>query len=529
VRIPYDAFTLAAVVAEAQEFVEGRIQRMVQPDEYTIGLSIYAGGREGFLLLSCHPVFARAYFTSRRPGTLSKPPGFLEALRARIESGRITAIRQIAMDRILEIEIAHPSGAHRLIAELMGKHSNLILVGPDRRIVSSAKSVGRNKSVRPVMSGVKYELPPTVGSADLKSAASNLVMETLTPFLRKLIEADPSSALKAQQALSSREFGAYLAIGQGAYPLSVAALGLKELERESISIALEQHYSQAIPQAEADALRASLLSQLDRVILAREVALRDLQQADAAGGKAPEWQRLGELILAYGPSATEGAISVNAFDYDGTEIEIKLKPDLTWQENANAYFHKAKHAKSRLGVVREQIGRLTDDREQLQTLRERIDAEPRLDKLRELQAQARERKWLHQQLLPTNKKEERPFEGHRVRELLGPGGWTILYGENAEANEFLLLRVSKPSDWWLHVRGHTSAHVVILTRGHPEKVQPETLKYAAEISAKHSALKHGGYVPVDYTLRRYVRKPKGAQKGMALYTHEKTIHVEGLP
>jgi predicted ribosome quality control (RQC) complex YloA/Tae2 family protein len=519
VKIPFDALTLAAVVAEAQEFVDGKVQRIVQPDENTVGLSIYANGREGFLLLSCHAVFARAHFVTRRPGTLTKPPGFLEALRARIEGGRIASVTQIAGDRILEIMVLHPSGEHRVIAEIMGKHSNLILVDGTGLVISSAKHIGRAKSQRPLMAGHPYALPPT-HSGDPAALYDS-------PFLKKLIAVRPSARQEAEKALETGAFGAYISPGNGAYPLSVSDLGVKEFERESISIALEQHYIQAIPAAEADALRSSLLSQLDRVILARDVALRDLHEADEAGGKAPIWQRYGELILAYGATLAEGASLLTAFDYDGSEIVIKLNPELDWRGNSNAYFDRAKRAKGRLGVVREQVTRLSEDREMLVALRAKIAEEPRLDKLRELQAQARERKWLHQQLLPTKKKEERPFEGHRVRETLGPGNWTILYGENAEANEYLYLRVAKPSDWWLHVRGQTSAHVVILTRGNPEKVQRETLEYAARIAVQNSPSKHGGYVPVDYTLRRYVRKPKGAPKGTAIYTHEKTLHIDG--
>lgn len=517
-KVPYDGLVLAAVVAELQEYVEGRVQKIVQPDANTIGLSIYAGRHEAFFLLSCHPVFARAHFTTRRLGTLPNPPGFLSALRARIESGRVTYVRQYGLDRILEIGIAHPSGEHRLVAELMGKHSNLILIDADDRVVSAAKIVGRGKSSRPILSGHPYELPPTF-TAERSSR--------LSPFLEKLAASREGVELEAQRMWESGKFGAFVAPGHGAYPLSLASLGLKEFERESISIALEQHYSQAIPAAEADALRQNLLGQIDRVILARDVSLQDLHQAEAAGGKAPQWQRFGELILAYGATLSEGSSLLIATDYDGTEVQIKLDPEKAWRDNANAYFDRAKRAKGRLGTVREQIARITEDRDQLVALRQRVAEEARLDRLRDLQDEARKRKWLHQQLLPTKSKDERPFEGHRVRELLAPGGWTVLYGENAEANDFLTLRVAKPNDWWVHVRGATSAHVVVVTKNQPERVQPEVIAFAAKVAVQNSPSKHAGYVAVDYTLKRYVRKPKGAPKGTALYTHEKTLHVDG--
>jgi len=113
-----------------------------------------------------------------------------------------------------------------------------------------------------------------------------------------------------------------------------------------------------------------------------------------------------------------------------------------------------------------------------------------------------------------------------VRELLGPGGYKVLFGETAEANDYLTLRVAKPNDWWLHVRGHRSAHVVVPTQNQPERVGMEVLLFAAKVAVHNSPTKHSGYVPVDYTLRKYVRRPRGAAMGTVLYTHEKTLHVE---
>jgi predicted ribosome quality control (RQC) complex YloA/Tae2 family protein len=293
-----------------------------------------------------------------------------------------------------------------------------------------------------------------------------------------------------------------------------------------VSIALEQHFQQAIPAHEADSLRHSLLAQLDRVILAREAALSDLSQAEAASRKAGQWQRWGELILAYGPSAQAGSAELQAWDYDGNELAIKLDRELDFKGNANYYFEKAKKAKARVGLVKDQIDRLSSELVQVRSLREEVSGEERFTRLEELREEARKRRWLTEQRLPTTIKEERPYEGHRIRELAAPGGYTVLYGENSESNDFLTMRVAKPNDWWLHIRGGVSAHVVIQTRNQPDRVQKETLLYAAKIAVLNSPSKHAGYVPVDYTLKKHVRKPKGAPKGTALYTHEKTLHVE---
>ena len=313
----------------------------------------------------------------------------------------------------------------------------------------------------------------------------------------------------------------------GAYPHSVAPLGLEEVARGSISVALEQHYAAAIPAAETAAIRTSLLASLNRVLLARETAISGLEQAVAAGERAGEWQRTGDLILAYGPSAPANVAEIEAWDYDGNAVVLHLDPELGWKENAERYFKRARQGESALGrgsrTGREDADGGGPHRDRARTHRGgtgpclpghasgRVPREPvAAHRRRERQSP-----------------ESRPYEGHRVRELVAPGGWTVLYGESAEANDYLTTRVARSDDFWLHVRGGTSAHVVLQTRKTPDKVAREALEFAAKVAVRHSPSKHSGYVSVDFTLKKHVRKPRGAAKGTAVYTHERTLHVEG--
>lgn len=101
-----------------------------------------------------------------------------------------------------------------------------------------------------------------------------------------------------------------------------------------------------------------------------------------------------------------------------------------------------------------------------------------------------------------------------------------MYGENATSNDYLTTRVAKPNDIWMHVRGSASAHVVVATDNHPERVGRDVLEFAARVAVRNSVAKHSSYVPVDYTLKKHVRKPRGSAAGYAVYTQEKTLHVE---
>ncbi|MFY9234814.1 MAG: NFACT family protein [Fimbriimonadaceae bacterium] len=527
-RIPFDSLTLAAVAHELRPFVGAKVQRIVQTSPHDVVLCLYRKG-EGCLLLSCDPNFARTHLIAKRPAGAGEPPGFCMALRSRLDNGVISNIFQVGFDRILHIEVETESGPHLLIAELMGRHSNLILVGPDKRIVSAAKTVGPAKSVRPIISGQQYQPPPFEPRPSLLKAAPDADLKSLegaSPFLIRLLEASSMSPKELGGIVASGKFEPVFVPESGAYPISVAAMEVHELPRDSISVALENHYSRAVPAFETEQLRGILLAQLKRILLAREVALADLEQAKEAASRASHLQLCGELVLAYGRQIEAGANTLSTVDYEGQLIEIKLNPELDYLANAEAYFKRAKKAKSGAGQVQDQIERLTSDHIAIQSSIVTVEGAQRLDELRDVQDLARAKRWLHTQPLAKGGKEERPYEGHRIRELLGPQGLRVLYGETATANDYLTLRVAKPNDYWLHVRAGTSAHVIIATNNQPDKVGREALMFAAKVAVKQSTSKHSGFVPVDYTLKKHVRKPRGAPVGTASYTHEKTLHVE---
>jgi predicted ribosome quality control (RQC) complex YloA/Tae2 family protein len=511
-RIPFDALCLATIGRELEPFIGGKLQGVRQPIDDTVVLELYHRGQTIQLLLCCHAEFFRAHAVTRKPGVPQNPPAFCATLRARLSESTLEGIRMKAGDRVFVLDF----GEHRLIAELMGKHSNLILIDAASRVISACKWVGPSKSKRPIVPNSEYTWPPVLRNGNdisdftdfgkLAGRVGSRVLENIPP---------------------GAPFEPGFAAGIGAYPLNLSHEIPQWLPRDTLSIALEHHYGLLIPLKETEQLRSSITSQLDRVLLAREAALHDLYEQRDQGGKAATWQRYGELLLAFAAQTPAGGSKITLNDYDGTPLEIKLNPEKTPKECALDYFDKAKRAKGRLGLIIDQIARLETDKEALEGFMFKVLEAKQLSELENLHEEIKRRRWLHVQPVHKDGKAERPYEGHRIRELLGPGGTRILYGENAESNDYLTLRVAKGNDWWIHVRGHTSAHVVILSGGQPDKVPRETLMFAAKVAVQNSPQKHAGYVAVDYTLKKYVRKPRGAPKGTALYTHEKTLHVEG--
>lgn len=525
--IPFDSVCLASVVAEAQSFAPGKLQKIIQTDDHSIVLAIYAG-EENYFLISAHPDFARAHFIARRPQGPLTPPGFCQILRKHLMNSRVEFIRQRGLDRILEIGFSTQVGNFILVAELMGRHSNIMLVDGGGKVVSALKWVSRQQSKRSVQANRPYEPPPFEEKPSLLLAKTGDQLkgfEGWSPFLGDLI-ASGLALEEVQQRISNSNFAAQTIAGRGAYPLPLSTLDNTALPRKSISFALEQAFIEREQLTTIHRAQNDLLTQLNRVLKARKTALEGLTDAIRAAENAPQQQIEGELILAYQGQIQPGDKSLTAYDYNGNEITINLDTNLTPVENAEKRFKKAKSAKARLQDVTEQRDRIQLDFDLLESAIERIQNATSRYEIDRVRAEADKYRWLHHHVI-ASKKEDRPYEGHSVRELLSPNGYKVIYGTNATSNDYVTNRVAKGNDWWFHVRGQNSAHVVLITAGSkPETIQRADMEYAALVSARNSPQKHGSCVPVDYTLKKYVRKPRGSAPGLAVYEREKTIHVD---
>ena len=198
-----------------------------------------------------------------------------------------------------------------------------------------------------------------------------------------------------------------------------------------------------------------------------------------------------------------------------TERTIVLDPKLNPQENAQSYFRRAQ--KSRDAVARAKVHvsefasvwlhcRQRSTRSETTKNPAITSADVSLFRSKLIAEGALREERSEPSSQPTGP----DFQGHKIRRYTTPENYEIYCGETATANDFLTTRVASPNDLWLHVRASPGSHVVIRTKGEPDKVPPSVLHRAALIAALHSNQKHSGLVPVDYTLKKYVRRPRGA-------------------
>jgi len=568
-RIPYDSLTLCAVVCELRHvLMQGRVQHIAQPSSTEIILTIRSRSTNYRLVLSCDATFARVHLTNVRSPNPPTPPAFCMLLRKYLEGTRLVQIAQRDFDRILEMRFATFGEAnYGLIAELMGKHSNLILINEASMVLDAAKRITHRLSrYREVLPGLPYIPPPTQeGKAD--PFTTN--METITTFASQAPK-DPEARAASLMAhfvgfspflaaeVVAREkqrplvevweeiFGAARreewspvlirnerAEPMGAYPFPTVQFSAEvQHSRDTINLALDHYYGIAIPQAARNAAAYDLQSALERSIHTKEKQRDSLLQALQEVERAHQYREMGELLLANLHRAEPSAVSIEVTDYFATEAPsrvIPLDPAKSPQENAESFFRRYHKAKESGARMREQLQHID---EQLLVLRE---AQARLSEAKSLEeVQALREEWVQAGLISKSRelelsKERRKkapdFQGKKIRVYHTPEGWDIYVGENSEANDYLITRIAAPNDWWLHVRANTSAHTIIRTGNRPERVPPSVIHRAAVLTALHSPAKHSSLVPVDYTLRKYVRRPRGAPSGTVHYQNQKTIYV----
>lgn len=568
VRIPYDSLTLRAVAHELAHTLEGgAIQQVSQPVPTDLVLTVRCRGANHALLLSCDATHARAHLTSVKRANPASAPSFCMLCRKYIGGARIRSVRQRGFDRILDIDIEDAEGTQfRLVAELMGKHSNLILVS-NRQILDSAKHVSKRlSSFRETLPGYRYVAPPAQEDradsfaataeelaayaaemgADREAEAARLMahFSGLSPFLAAelLARAARTSLPEAWDALfGAAQRGEWSPVvvrnerGDvcGAYPFPTVQYPAEaQQSRDMVNTALDQYYTLALPRAEMDAAVRELTTAVDRAIKAKVKLRESLDRSLREAGRAEEHKQSGELLLANLYAITEKSESVEVTDYyaEGAPSRvIPLDPLKTARENADLYFRRYRKARDGVEIQRVQLDRTETELATLRLAKARLTETKELREIRALRAELVKADLLRRDqevdLKPGQKPARPDFGGKKIRVYSTPEGWDIYLGETAEANDYLTTRVSAPSDIWLHVRANTSAHVVIRTRNNPTAVPQSVLQRAAVLAAQHSAAKHSSVVPVDYVLRKHVRRPRGAAPGMVTYQNEKTLFV----
>ncbi|WP_406687294.1 NFACT family protein [Rossellomorea vietnamensis] len=539
-----------------ENLLHGRINKIHQPYKNEIILVIRANGKNHKVLLSAHPSYSRVQLTAENYDNPSVPPMFCMLLRKHLEGSIIEGISQIELDRMIVFEVKGRNeigdiSYKQLIVEIMGRHSNIILVDKERNmILDSIKHISPSMNThRTVLPGHTYVLPPQQDKIDPLEAETVDVLRALD-FNSGKLDNQIVQSFAGISPLYAKEVVHRAGIGSGAaiaesflsliahaknfdiaptlitadketfYWMDLQHLGGEKQTFPSLSELLDRFFYQKASRdrvkQQGNDLERFIRNERDKninKITKLERTLDDAQQAD-------RYQLLGELLTSNLYAVERGMTEVsvvNYYDENGESITIPLNPQKSPSDNAQNYFSRYQKAKNAIKIVHEQIEKAQEEIVYLEQLLQQLESASTKD-VEEIREELEEEGYLKVRKQTKKKKANmKPV----LEQYTSTDGTKILVGKNNKQNDYLTNRVAGRDEVWLHTKDIPGSHVVIKSSNPTD----ETIKEAANIAAYFSKARESSSVPVDFTEVKQVKKPKGAKPGFVIYEGQQTVYV----
>ena len=574
----FDGITTNCIKQEFQErILEGRIDKIYQPNPTEILLHLRKNRENLKLLLSAHPVYSRVCITQKTFENPKSPPLFCMVLRKHLEGGRITEVVQPSFERILEIHIESrtelgDTARLALVIEVMGKHSNIMLLNQEtKNIIDSVKRVPFSTSqYRQVLPGLEYILPPQQDKLNISDLSSEtftdklLSQELTLPIEKALLNTikglSPSLAkqLTTKAGLAGQHlefFGEYELnliwqsvdslkhavttntyepvifidnIGQynGFSPIDIPEYHNDNIVKfESISETVDNYYDWSLKNNSFMSVKSNLQNTINKEIKRCEKKL-GLQLETVQGSKNSIQDKiLGELLTANMYKIKKGMEEIQVEDYynDNAPVCIKLQPELTPADNAQRYYkryNKAKNAANKAAVQAEQS---KEELSYLESLSFWLSETNSHEDFFQIEQELIDAGYLKPKNKPGKKTETADKTKPIPNTYITKSGLKILVGKNNKQNDWVTFKAAKDNDLWFHAKGIPGSHVILKLEG--KEAADEEIEAAALLAAFHSKGKLSAKLPVDYTQVKNVKKIKGAKPGLVTYENFKTIFV----
>ena len=566
----FDGITIANLVNELKDTIlDGRINKIAQPEADELLLTIKTSNGQKRLYMSASASLPLIYLTEANKPSPMTAPNFCMLLRKHINNGRITAITQPKLERIIEFEIEHLDELgdlckKYLIVEIMGKHSNIIFCNSDYRIIDSIKHVSAQmSSVREVLPGRDYFIPDTMEKlnpldvmfADFSHAlitkptglakaiytsftgVSPVVAEEIcyisgvdSSITPKELSEDVMVHLYKQfvlyfGAVTKSKFEPQIYYSNGE-PKEFSALPLSHFGKytvqifESMSNLLETYYATKntvtrIRQKSVD-LRKIVQTALERNRKKYDLQFKQLRDTE----NRDKYRVYGELINVYGYGLEPDAKQLECLNYYTNEnIVIPLDNTKTPQENAQKYFDKYNKQKRTFEALTELIQETKDDITYLESVSNALDialSEDDLTQIKEelIGAGYVKRKFTKQKVKINSK----PFH------YISSDGYHMYVGKNNIQNEELTFHFANGNDWWFHAKGCPGSHVIVKTNG--DELPDRTFEEAGKLAAYYSKNRGNEKVEIDYIEKKHVKKPSGGKPGFVVYYTNYSLMID---
>lgn len=567
----FDAFFLSGVLEELRKTALGaRVEKIHQPARDTVILLLRCQEGRQRLLIAANPTAPRLHLTSANPENPDQPPMFCMLLRKHLSGGKLTAVEQPPMERLVRLtfqctdELGDQVNRY-LVAELMGRTTNIYLLSADGRILDCLRRVGLDDTAkRQALPGLYYQAPEPVGKQNpeemgeadffsmLKAPGPDLLAERLMDSLGGLsplvcreaslyalgdvdgrLEGSnlPSVAAQLTSFFAPERRGPYLYETADGTPKAYAWIPIRQYGRlsrklEGYGALLDGYYTlrdrRDVMWQKAQAIRKTVQNLRDRT--RRKMALQEKELATAQDRE--QLRQMGDIVTANLHAITKGQTVLDAenfYDSDMKHIQIPLSPLLSPQQNAAKFYKdyaKAKNAEKELTRQLE-LGR--GEQLYLESVLEELERAENEQELEEIRQELAAGGYVRQD--PGRKRIKQAAS--KPMRFTSTDGYPIFVGRNNRQNDELTTKLAQKNDLWFHVQKQSGSHVIVPWTG----VQPpdDTITEAAQLAAWFSQGRQGQNVAVDVTPVRYVKKPGGAKPGMVIYTTYRTVYVTPDP
>ena len=570
-----DSITVRALSLELNEMLSGgRIDKIYQPERGEIILGIRSKGVNYKLLMCANPSFPRVHITEEKAENPASPPMFCMLLRKHLSAGKIIGVEQYSFERVIKIHIESRDelgelSVKTLIAELMGKHSNIILVNSEGKIIDSIYHIDITvSSLRQILPGMLYENPPSQGKtsplavteeevADCfskKGISPKALVDTfmgISPLVAREIiykalgttedVAQNENREKCKKVgeefsnlfhvVKTGEFSPQLIINtENKSLMDFSPVEILQYENmgksilcESMSEAVERYFvgkatSASLKQKSSD-LTKIVSTNLDRCRKKLQIENETIAKAE----KREKYKIYGDLIMANLYNIEKGAKSVtlnNFYSEDGEEITIPLKEDISPSQNAQKFYLRYNKEKTAYTETIKQREKNLSEIDYLESVKDLIDLAETGEEIRQIREELAEQGYVKHRGNAKSKKDEKPTPMHFV----SSDGYDIYVGKNNRQNDYVTLKLSNPTDIWMHTKEIHGSHVIVKTKD-AMTVPDRTYEEAGMLAAYYSKARGSASVPVDYTEVYNVKKPSGAKPGMVIYVDYSTMYV----
>lgn len=557
----------------AESLIGGRINKIYQPEKDEIHLVIKNQRQTFRLLLSASASLPLIYLTEKPKSNPMTAPNFCMLLRKYLMNGKILDVTQPGLERILTLHIEHVDEmgdlcVKKLIIEIMGKHSNIIFVSHEDKIIDSIKHVSfQVSSVREVLPGRDYVLPPNQDKLCLfdmtKDSFLNQVFskncslekavytsfQGISPVMaRELIykagldysisagslldheqEKLYQTLLTFKEQLSQGHFAPTIVLHEGqaiefaSFPLT--HYGNAEYRTfDSISSLLEEYYAlkestSRIRQKSSD-LRKIITTALERNLKKHDLQYHQLEDTE----KREKYKIYGELLHTYGYNLEPGAKNLTCINYyNNEEITIPLDKDKTAMENAASYFNRYNKLKRTYEALSELIVETKSQIDHLESILTSLDMATSETDLTEIKEELIEYGYMKRKGGKNTKKGK--LEKGKPLHYISSDGFHMYVGKNNYQNEELTFKFANGKDMWFHAKGMAGSHVIVKLEM-ADELPDRTYEEAGRLAAYYSKGRQAPKVEIDYTERRNLKKPPKANPGFVIYHTNWSLNIE---